>query len=177
MAQVFISFIHEQEDKAKAVNVFLKELFPSVEIFQSSDMSIIYAGMDWMAKIFAELKEAKVLISMMSPESVSRPWINFEAGAAWMREAKVIPACFNGMTLGNLPKPYSSLQGIEIEKREYAHYLATSIAHHLGLPAPEKPYFGPKHLQPLALSDPVKQKDLVGPYNRLLFALTSTLQD
>jgi len=50
-----------------------------------------------MDRIFEELNETKVLISMLSPVSVSKPWINFEAGAAWMNKKVVIPVCIGGM--------------------------------------------------------------------------------
>ena|SRR5438270_11573215 len=106
MPSVFMSFIHEEELTATAVRSFLKEIFlDSIDTFQSSDQSAIYAGEDWMARIFTELKGAKILFSMLSPVSVIRPWINFEAGAAWMREGKVIPICFGGLTAASLPNP------------------------------------------------------------------------
>jgi hypothetical protein len=169
MASVFMSFVHEEESTATAVRTFLKEIFGgSIDTFQSSDQSAIYAGEDWMIRIFAELKDAKILLSMLSPLSVTRPWINFEAGAAWMRESKVIPICFGGLTLAGLPKPYSSLQGVEITTREGAHYLVSSIAHHLELTIPRKPFFGPRAALALASPDPEEEKRLIGPYNRLL---------
>jgi hypothetical protein len=172
MASVFMSFIHEEESTATATRSFLKEILgDSIDTFQSSDQNAIYAGEDWMARIFAELKDAKVLLSMLSPTSIARPWINFEAGAAWTRDAKVIPICFGGLKIANLPKPYSSLQGIEIDTRDGAHYMVSSIAHHLGLPIPRKPFFGPKGALALATPDPEAEKLLIGPYNRLLSRL------
>lgn len=176
MADVFVSFVHEEEDAASAVSKFLKEIFAnSIGLFQSSDQTVIYAGEDWMARIFNELKGAKILISMLSPQSVTRPWINFEAGAAWMRDVKVIPVCFGGMTLELLPKPYSSLQGIEIETRDGAYYLVSSICHHLGFSIPKKPFFGPKAAMALAVQDADAEKEILAPYNRLIFNLTNDL--
>jgi hypothetical protein len=137
LSDVFISFIHQEEFLASAVGDFLNQIFSSeVGVFQSSDRTAVYAGEDWMALIFEKLKSAKVLISMLSPESVGRPWINFEAGAAWMRGIKVIPVLFNGLTIDALPKPYSSLQAVEIDTIAGCYYLATSTAHHLGRPKP-----------------------------------------
>jgi hypothetical protein len=75
LADVFISFIHEEERSATQVSLFLPKALPrSVSVFQSSDRSAIDAGEEWMKKIFNELKSAKVLVSMLSPESVVRPW-------------------------------------------------------------------------------------------------------
>ena len=142
MSELFMSFIHEEERIAAGVQEFIQRVFEAkVDAFMSSDKNAIYAGEDWMNRIFDELKKTKVLISMLSPTSVARPWINFEAGAAWMRDTKVIPVCFGGLLLDNLPKPYSSLQAIDIRKHSGSHYLVTSIAHYLCLAAPKQPLF------------------------------------
>jgi hypothetical protein len=140
MASLFVSFIHEEEAIAGLVCSFLREILgDSVDIFLSADRTTIYAGDNWMDEIFGALKSTRVLVSLLTPVSVKRPWINFEAGAAWMREAKVIPVCFRGLKLVALPKPYSSLQAIEMNSTEGAHYLISSIAHHVGLPQPPRP--------------------------------------
>ena len=140
MASVFVSFIHEEEVIAGFVLSFLREIFgDKVEIFLSADRTTIYAGDNWIDEIFDALKSTKVLVSLLTPVSVGRPWINVEAGAAWMRDAKVIPVCFRRLTVGTLPKPYSSLQAIEMNSTDAAYYLTSSIAHHLGLPQLQRP--------------------------------------
>src|ERR1017187_3026798 len=100
-------------------------------VFLSADQAAIYAGDDWMKRIFDELESTEILVSLLSPTSVERPWINFEAGAAWMNRKVVIPVCIRGLTIGTLPKPYSSLQAIELDNFSGAYYLVSSIAHHL----------------------------------------------
>jgi hypothetical protein len=141
--QQVLSFIHEEEAWSTAVVEFLKAVFKErIDLFMSSDQSKIYAGEDWMARIFEELKAAKILISMLSEESVQRPWIKFEAGAAWMSETThVIPVCFGGLQVGRLPKPYSNLQAIDIRSYSGMYYLVTSIAHYLTVDVPEEPFF------------------------------------
>lgn len=169
MASIFMSFIHEEEEQVRQVRFFIHSVLGNnVGSFMSSDRSIIYAGEDWMEKIFSELENAKVLLSMLSPTSVTRPWINFEAGAAWRKDTKVIPVCFGGMTIAQLPKPYSSLQAVDISAHDGAYYLVDSIAHHLGLPSPEKPYFS-KNPSPLAMDDAQIEhnKEIFAPYLRL----------
>lgn len=159
-----MSFIHEEEAIARFVDTFInRALGYGIDTFRSSDETAIYAGEDWMNRIFEELKTAKVLISMLSPVSVQRPWINFEAGAAWMGDARVIPVCFGGLTIGELPKPYSSLQAVEIGTHDGAYYLVSSIAHHLNLPAPTKPIFS-DDLAAKLKKDPEENKTLRTPY-------------
>jgi len=142
MASIFMSFIHEEETVAKLVNDYIRIIIGlNIDTFMSSNETAIYAGEDWMKRICEELKTAKVLVSMLSPTSVQRPWINFEAGAAWMQNTKVIPVCFGGLTIDGLPKPYSILQAVEIETHQGAHYLFNSIAHHLGITLLKMPIF------------------------------------
>jgi hypothetical protein len=178
MESVFISFIHEEETQVRNVRGFLKTIFGErIDAFMSSDQTAIYAGEEWMARIFEELKTAKVLISMLSPTSVRRPWINFEAGAAWMGKAKVIPVCYGGLTIGDLPKPYSSLQAVEIGTSEGCYYLTSSIAHHLGIEPPEKPFFSPfPDAGRLAGRDLDRDKEVMRPYAKLAL-LMGTLKD
>jgi len=79
MAEVFISFIHDETGYAKAVKSFLTQIFDaSIQPFMSSDQLQVYAGERWLDRIMGELKTAKVVILMLSKKSVQRPWVNFE---------------------------------------------------------------------------------------------------
>jgi hypothetical protein len=142
MADIFISFIHEEVRVAEAVQRFLQaHLGKNSGVFLSADQWQVYAGEQWLDRIIAELRDAKVVISLFSPTSVKRPWVNFEAGAAWVRpETKLIPVCFGGMSKGNMPKPYSSIQAIQLEDFSDQYYLVTSTLHHLNkIPPPPLP--------------------------------------
>jgi len=133
MAQVFISFVHEEIEWAECVQNFISLMFDSSAApFMSSDKFQVYAGEKWLDRIMDELKEAKVVLLMLSENSVKRPWVNFEAGAAWTRNIVTIPICFGGLQKDNLPKPYSSLQAIDLQSWDDHEYLARSVAHHLG---------------------------------------------
>ena len=137
MAQVFISFIHEEVKYAQTVQAFITQIFDAnVKPFLSSDQFQVYAGEKWIDRIMDELKEARVVLLMLSEESVKRPWVNFEAGAAWTRNIVTIPICLRGLCKDGLPKPYSSLQAVDLKSYDDHEYLARSIAHHLGIPEP-----------------------------------------
>jgi len=140
MADVFISFIHEEEKVAQAVQALLREKLNKRDVFLSSDQWQIHAGEIWLDRIMKELTTAKVVILMLSKRSVERPWVNFEAGGAWLAKKAVIPACFGTLAKGDLPKPYSGIQALDLPSDAY--YLVTSIAHHLGMLAPP-PFFSP----------------------------------
>ena len=89
MARLFVSFVHEDEKLAWAVQDLLQtELNLHEEVFLSSDKSQIYAGDLWLQKIKEALSAAEIVILMLSQRSVARPWVNFEAGAACSRSLK-----------------------------------------------------------------------------------------
>jgi hypothetical protein len=50
----------------------------------------------------------------MSPDALTRPWINFEIGVAWALKIRIIILCHRGLTCGGLPRPYSSLQAVDL---------------------------------------------------------------
>jgi TIR domain len=137
MSDVFISFIHEESETAEALQGFVNQMLSGqAQAFLSSDKFQVYAGEDWLGRIFDELKSAKVVLLLLSETSVKRPWVNFEAGAGWFTGKKVIPVCIKTMEKEKLPKPYSSLQAVELKYSDEQRYLIRSIAHHLGVKEP-----------------------------------------
>ena len=138
MSDIFISFIHEEAGYASAVKWFLMDLLAKskTEAFMSSDQFQVYAGEKWLDRIMEELGAAKVVLLMLSEKSVTRPWVNFEAGAAWTRGIVTIPVCYGGLRKEDLPKPYSSLQAVDIEIEGEDEYLVRSAAHHLKVEEP-----------------------------------------
>jgi hypothetical protein len=140
VAGIFISFIHEEQEIAAAVSAFLrKKVGNRTDVFLASDQWTVYAGEDWLMQIKQELTSARVVILLLSAASVARPWVNFEAGAAWLTDKVIIPVCFGGLRKDAMPKPYSSLQGLSLEDEDGPYYLVISIYHHvqhLGLTPP-----------------------------------------
>ena len=132
MADVFISFIHEEQELAKAVQTFLEKVVGGEpQVFLSTDTWHIYAGELWLQRIVDELKEARVVILMLSPVSVVRPWVNFEAGGAFFTDKRIIPVCIGGLSKGCMPKPYCDFQAVDLESEGDQYYLATSVCHWL----------------------------------------------
>jgi TIR domain len=132
MARLFVSFVHEDEKVASAVQGLLQtELNLREEVFLSSDKSQIYAGDLWLQKIKEALSAAEIVILMLSQRSVARPWVNFEAGAAWLADKKVIPVCYGNLSKNALSHPYSAIQALNLQSEAY--YLVKSVNHQLSL--------------------------------------------
>jgi TIR domain len=103
---IFISHISEESEVAVALKKLIKENFPqTLNIFVSSDGESIKMGRDWLNKVLKDLRSCAAQIIICSPKSVTREWINLEAGAALCRDIPIIPACHSGMIPIKLPIP------------------------------------------------------------------------
>lgn len=107
----FISHITEEGEIARHLKELVERKFlRSVEVFVSSHEQNIRLGDEWLAAIKSSVGNCGLMIVICSPLSVARPWINFEAGAGWVRGIPVVPMCHSGMTPERLPIPLNTLQ-------------------------------------------------------------------
>lgn len=114
---VFISHITEESELAKILSDEIKSSFLGLlDTFVSSDGESIPAGGRWLDSIDAALTNSAIQISLCSPQSIKRPWINFEAGASWIRRIPVVPLCHSGLSKSGLPIPLAMLQSADLDK-------------------------------------------------------------
>lgn len=135
--RVFVSHISAESAIAQALKQRLQRDFLGLlDIFVSSDQTTIRAGDKWLAEVEKALKAADLLILVASPESVGRPWVNFEAGAVWLRGIPVIPVCHSGMTPLKLPVPLSLLQAVAVDDAGGLRRVYDAIAAELKVDTP-----------------------------------------
>ncbi|HWH82891.1 MAG TPA: L-histidine N(alpha)-methyltransferase [Burkholderiaceae bacterium] len=112
---VFISHLTDEGVLAQALKAALRSDFLNLlSVFVSSDLQSITVGKPWLDQVRSALADADLLLVLCSQRSVSRPWINFEAGAAWLQEVPIVPVCHSGLELNQLPMPLSALQGVSL---------------------------------------------------------------
>lgn len=135
--RVFISHISTESALAQALKQRLQRDFLGLlDIFVSSDQTTIGAGAKWLEEVDRALKGADLQVVLASKESVGRPWVNFEAGAVWLRGIPVIPACHSGMQPTDLPVPLSMLQSIGYSDAAGLRKLYDAIAARLKVDTP-----------------------------------------
>ena len=135
---IFISHIGEEKKIAIALKDFLDEKFlKSANIFVSSHDEGLTLGVDWFDTIKKSVKECQLMILLCSPISIIRPWINFEAGAGWIKNIPVIPICHSGMEPGKLPVPINKFQGAMLSNVDDARKLFNEIAKIIGSATPK----------------------------------------
>jgi hypothetical protein len=124
--RVFLSHISEEAVEARAFKKVLELALPGSEVFVSA--ADIHLGNAWLQEIDHALRDADAVVALCSPNSVRRPWLNFESGTGWTRHLPVIPVCHNGMRKDRLPDPLHIFQAIEITDADSCRELVSQLA-------------------------------------------------
>src|SRR4051812_36068976 len=102
--RIFISHISQEAAVAAVLKGWLESTFAGrVSVFVSSDPADMPAGSKWLEKLDSELRSADLLITLLSNASLKRPWISWEAAAAWSRSLTIIPLCHRGLIPADVP--------------------------------------------------------------------------
>ncbi len=112
--RVFVS--HAAVDRAVAT-LFADKLqvaLPAAGIFVASRLGSIPPGEDWLDIIRGQLRAADIYFVICTPESIERPWVWFESGAAWMSDRRVIPVTAGTLEKGEVPMPSQANQALDL---------------------------------------------------------------
>lgn len=92
---VFVSWGGDKSRSvAEALTPLLESRFSGVEVFFSETSSD--PGKDPLHELFEEgLLRAKVVVAVLTEDSVTRPWVIWEMATAWARDALLIPIFVN----------------------------------------------------------------------------------
>jgi hypothetical protein len=138
---VFISHISEDAEAATWLKSRLDRDYLNIfEVFASSDAQSVAAGQEWVTSVREALNDARVLITLCSPSSIRRPWINFEIGAAWILDKGIVPLCYAGLTPRDLPIPLSLRQGLVMTEPDGLRRLYAGLAETFGCGVPDKDF-------------------------------------
>ncbi len=134
---VFISHITEEKEIAIAFKELIESSFLGMlDVFVSSDEDSIHMGQKWLDRISNGLKTCTIEIVLCSPKSILRPWINFEAGAGWVRDIPVIPLCHSGIEPAKLPMPLNLLQAAKANEISSLKLIFPVLAQAIGAKIP-----------------------------------------
>jgi hypothetical protein len=134
MKQVFLSHISEESPMARPLKKWIEDAFPGeCRVFVSSSETDLPVGTKWFDAIEQALDRSDVLLVLCSHHSVSRPWVNFEAGCAWTRRVPIIPICHSGLRKADLPQPLSQFQSLELDEPEFSSLLLSGLVRMLGV--------------------------------------------
>jgi len=118
---------------AKALHETLDLMIDDARPWRSDDS--IRTGEAWFPAIVAALQEAKIGIMCLTPESLAKPWLNFEAGAigAKVRDRSLVMTVrAAGLKTRDVEPPLSMYQGGAIEDRAFMFKLFCDVGVAIG---------------------------------------------
>lgn len=161
---VFLSHITVESRLADLIKRHLvRDFIGLVEVFESSDRLSIPAGAKWLTEVMEGLQRANLHLILCSQDATSRPWIQFEAGAAHLRQIPIVPLCHGGLTCAQLPVPLSEYEGIQASEPEGLVALYRAIATALGSSVPEIDFQGFAGEVDAFEAEYTREKDLTAP--------------
>ena len=105
---IFISHATANDRLARTLAEALESL--GATTFLSSRAGDIRADEGWVSGIELALQEADAYIILLTPESTLRPWVNFEAGAAWFSGKQLLFVRVQALAPEDIPLPISARQ-------------------------------------------------------------------
>jgi hypothetical protein len=130
---VFISHIGEESATAILLKDLLQRTFSrNLPVFVSSDYESIRGGDTWYTRIVQGIRASAVVIVLLSPDSVERKWINFEAGVGVGANVTVIPALIHGLTVGRVGHPLTSLHIRSLETQKDVNAVMNDVGAKIG---------------------------------------------
>jgi len=140
---IFISHIGEERELAFSLKKWLKLAFgDDLKVFVSSDYESIQSGADWHGQIIETVKNSRAVIVLCSADSITRPWINYEAGLGdgtdWdvseVGSTYVVPTVIRGLPKGVLNPPLSRKQIRDLQDVNDATALFKDLSTFLTVP-------------------------------------------
>lgn len=110
---VFLSYASQDERLATELLSMLEETGMKCFLAKRD----IGAGEDWLTSIREALILSERVVILLTPNSVSRPWVLLETGAAWAINLKIFPAV-SFVEPGQLVAPLQKLQVRSIDTTE-----------------------------------------------------------
>jgi hypothetical protein len=113
-----------------------------VEVFVSSDLDSIKAGEDWLERIVDRLRNCRVVIAIITPNTAGSLWVHYEVGVADAGRTVVIPVTARGGRLSEIPAPLGRRQGRNLAKPDDLRVLLDEVGDALGAPRGHGPVAG-----------------------------------
>ena len=128
--------IHAAADRDLAIHLRsrIKDAIPDLRVFVASNAGDIPTGEDWLVSIQQNLTPATAFLLLLTPRSVERHWIWYEAGVAWARDIKPLPVTAGRLDRASVPYPLGAAQILDLEQPADAAQLFRDLGGDLEAP-------------------------------------------
>lgn len=121
--QLFLS--HDSRDRGRAdvlAHMIKRISLRQIDVWHSSDQSQgggLMPGHVWLDEIRRRLTGSRAVVALITPTSISRPWLLFESGfGAAQHGCDVIPVCIGVDRLADIPFPLAMYQAYQLSDYE-----------------------------------------------------------
>lgn len=116
---VFISSSATDAKLVEELRRLLLETVPGVKIRSSMEREGgIAAGSDWQAWVRNSVRESSYAVIVITPASIKRPWLTWEAGIVSATDSvKIVPIAFE-LEIAEIPPPFSQFRIARGDRRE-----------------------------------------------------------
>ncbi|MFH0777129.1 MAG: TIR domain-containing protein, partial [Candidatus Eisenbacteria bacterium] len=134
--RIFLTHYTPEGPVARRLKAFLEKIFArGIEVFVSSDELDLQPGDLWEKRIRGELTDSSMILVLLSSDSMIRPWVNFEAGTGWLRNIPLVPMVHRELSLEQLVRPFSSMEGVSLREPKHISTLVRRIGDEFDLDA------------------------------------------
>jgi TIR domain len=133
-SMLYIVHAAADRDLAILLRARIKDLLPGLQVFLASKAGEIPTGEDWLAHIHQNLKAATSFLLLLTPRSVDRHWVWYEAGVAWSRGCRRLPVTAGGLDRATVHYPLKAAQILDLEQPDDAAQLFRDLGAELESP-------------------------------------------
>lgn len=136
MHEVFISLSRNEQRLGEVIQRWVKRTFAKHQItaFLFCDPKDGNEHAEWLANLRRALNDAELVISLISPTSRTRPWINIELGAAWIKDLRVVSICHSGQSYRELHAPLAQFVALDTADPNFELHLRENVSSALKVP-------------------------------------------
>jgi tetratricopeptide (TPR) repeat protein len=143
-SSIFISHTHSDRALAEAWRQLVQDLFADAYAFRSSSSwhldSRPGAGQAWARWIEDSIRRANVALVLLTPSSVRKPWVLWEAGAVWgislaagRQESSALRPLVYALPEKQIPEPFRLLQWLRGDQEADVKMLCQGLMNHPSL--------------------------------------------
>jgi hypothetical protein len=119
--KIFVSHSHPDKPLVDALKKLIESIFKnSVLLSISSEKAEeegVEAGEEWKKWIHEKITECDIMLVVMTPYSVQRPWVMIEVGFAQGKDKVIVPILF-GLGGNAIPPPLQDLQAVQGDEKQ-----------------------------------------------------------
>jgi tetratricopeptide (TPR) repeat protein len=128
IGEIFISHTHADQEIANALSAAIEDMFGDLLTTSYSSKKELEGGIkpgeEWFRWIVERVHSAKIAVILLTPSSIQKPWVLWEAGAVYgagiasaeTGARKVRPLVFK-LSGSQVPSPFAGIQGVNGDER------------------------------------------------------------